>query len=323
MKAYICPQYGGPEMLRLVELDKPIPGDDEISIRIMATSVTSADRRVRALDVPLGLGWIARLVLGMKGPRQPVLGTELAGVIEAVGANVRKFRVGEEVIAFPGGKMGCHAEYRCMHQDGAVAAMPENLSFADAAGLCFGGCTALDFLRRANVTAREDVMIIGASGGVGTAMTQLAKHIGANVTAVASTDNLALVASLGADRVIDYTIRDITRDREQYDVIFDVVGATSFGPCKHLLKANGRFVALAGDLSEMIAPPWVSLSSDKKLIAGPAEERPEYVAEISRLASAGILKPVIDRVYSFSQMAIAHEYVDTGRKRGNVVIALG
>ena len=320
MKAYVCRRYGGPEVVQLEDVPKPAPGDDDVLVRIHATTVTAGDWRVRSLEVPKGLGPIARLALGLRRPRQPILGTELAGVVESVGKDVTRFKPGDAVLAFPGGKMGSHAQYRAMPEDGPVVRKPANLSFEEAASLPFGGTTALHYLRKAGIRTGDEILVIGASGNVGTALVQLAKHFGARVTGVTSTPNLDLVTSLGADRVIDYTREDFTQGGRTYDVIADTVGATGYARCKRALKDKGRLLAIAGGLPDMLAAAWVPLTSGNKVIAGPAKERPEDVQRLADLAEAGALKPVIDRRYGFAQMRDAHAYVETRRKRGSVVV---
>lgn len=322
MKAYVCRRYGGPEVVELVDVPKPVPKDNEVLVKIHATTVTSGDWRVRTLTMPRGFAPIARLALGITRPRQPILGTELAGVIETVGKEVTRFRPGDEVLGFPGGQMGCHAQYRVLAESGPIALKPSNLSFEQAASLCFGGSTALHFLRKAEIKAADKVLVIGASGGVGTAVVQLAKHFGAEVTGVTSRTNLDLVMSLGADAAIDYTREDFTARNETYDVIADTVAATSFARCKDALRENGRLLVIAGGMSDLLASLWVPLTGSRKVIAGPAEERPEDVQRLADLAESGALKPVIDRRYSFTQMAEAHAYVATGRKRGSVVVSM-
>lgn len=322
MKAYVCRRYGGPEVVELVDVPKPVPKDNEVLVKIHATTVTSGDWRVRTLTMPRGFAPIARLALGITRPRQPILGTELAGVIETVGKEVTRFRPGDEVLGFPGGQMGCHAQYRVLAESGPIALKPSNLSFEQAASLCFGGSTALHFLRKAEIKAADKVLVIGASGGVGTAVVQLAKHFGAEVTGVTSGTNLDLVMSLGADAAIDYTREDFTARNETYDVIADTVTATSFARCKDALRENGRLLVIAGGMPDLLASLWVPLTGSRKVIAGPAEERPEDVQRLADLAEAGALKPVIDRRYSFTQMAEAHAYVATGRKRGSVVVSM-
>lgn len=322
MKAYVCRRYGGPEVIELVDVATPTPKANEVLIKIYATTVTAGDWRVRTLDVPRGLGFIARLAMGLARPRQPILGTELAGVVAAVGKDVTQFKPGDAVFAFPGGKMGCHAQYRAVAEDGPVVRKPENLSFEDAASLSFGGTTALHFLRKANIKPGDKVLVIGASGGVGSALVQLAKHFGAEVAGVTSTANLDLVASLGADQVIDYSKEEFSARGDTYDVIADTVGDMSFARCKPVLAEKGRLLAIAGGLPEMLAAVWAPLTSSQRVIFGPAEERLEDVRQLADLAQAGVLRPVIDRRYTFAQMAQAHAYVETRRKRGSVVVTV-
>ena len=320
MKAMVYERYGSPDVLELRDLAKPAPKDNEILIRTHVTTVTSGDCRVRSLNVPAGFGLIMRLVFGVSRPKQPILGTELAGVVESVGKDVTKFKVDDAVFAFSDAAMRCYAEYRCMSQDGAVALKPPNLTYAEAAALSFGGTTALDFLRRGKLQSGERVLINGASGGVGSAAVQLAKHFGAHVTGVCSTANMEWVKSLGANHVIDYTKEDFTQNGETYDVIVDTVGTARFLRSKDSLKEGGRLLMVLAELPDMLQIPWVSMTSSKKIIAGPATVRAEDLRFLAELAEAGKFKPVIDRRYPFDQIATAHRYVDTGRKKGNVVI---
>lgn len=323
MKAWVFHRYGGPDVVELEDVPKPVPKAGEVLIRIHATTVTSGDWRVRTLNVPKGLGLLARLALGITRPRQPILGTELAGRIEAVGNDVTRYRIGDEVIGFPGGAMGCHAQYRVMAEDGALALKPASLSFEEGASLCFGGTTALHFLRKAEAKAGDKVLVIGASGGVGTAIVQLARHLGAEVTGVTSTANVELVKSLGADTVIDYTREDFTQGGKSYDIIADTVGATSLARCKSALRENGRLLAIAGGMPELLASLWTPFTGSRKVIAAPVPERPDDVRRLAELAEAGALRPIIDRRYDFAQMVEAHAYVETGRKKGSVVVVVG
>jgi NADPH:quinone reductase-like Zn-dependent oxidoreductase len=233
VRAAVYERYGPPEVVELREVEKPTPKDDEVLIKIHATTVTAGDWRARSLEMPPGFGFMGRLFFGISKPRQPILGTELAGEIESVGRDVGKFKTGDQIFAFPGASMGCHAEYRCMPENGAIVLKPANLSYEEAAALSFGGNTALDFLRRAKLSSGEKVLVNGASGGVGTAVVQLAKHFGARVTGVCSTKNIELVGSLGAARVIDYTKQDFTESGETYDVIVDTVGSFASERCHH------------------------------------------------------------------------------------------
>jgi len=322
MKAIVYERYGPPEVLQLKEVEKPTPKDNEVLIKTYATTVTSGDWRVRSLNVPVGFGLIMRLVFGVSRPKQPILGTELAGVVESVGKDVRKFKVGDQVFAFSDPVMGCHAEYKCMPEDGAVALRPPNLTYDEAAALSFGGTTALNFFRRGKLQRGESVLVNGASGGVGTAAVQLAKHFGADVSGVCSTANVELVRSLGASHVIDYTKEDFTQTGETYDIIVDTVGTAPFSRSKASLKERGRLLMVVGGLPDMLQIPWVSMTSSKKIIAGQAAACAEDLRFLARLAEAGEFKPVIDRRYPFEQIAEAHRYVDTGRKKGNVIITL-
>jgi NADPH:quinone reductase-like Zn-dependent oxidoreductase len=322
MKAIVYERYGPPDVLELKEVAKPTPKDNEVLIKTHATTVTTADWRARSLDMPVGFGLIARLFFGVSRPRQPILGTELAGEVESVGKDVYKFKVGDQVFAFSGAGLGCHAEYKCMPEDGAVALKPANLTYDEAAAMSFGGTTALDFFRRAKLQSGEKVLVNGASGGVGTAAVQLAKHFGAEVTGVCSTANVELVRSLGAQHVIDYTKEDFTENGETYDIVVDTAGTAPFSRSQGSLKERGRLLMVLGGLPDIIRIPWVSMTSSKKVIAGPARERAEDLRFLAKLAEAGEFKPVIGRRYPLEQIAEAHRYVDTGHKKGNVIITL-
>jgi len=322
MKAIVYGRFGSPDVLELKEIPKPTPKDHEVLIKVYATTVTSGDWRARTLNVPRGFGLIARLVFGISRPRQPILGSELSGEIESVGKTVSKFKAGDQVFAFSGVSMGCYVEYKCMPEDRALALKPANLSYEEAAAIPFGGTTALAFFRRAKIQTGDKVLINGASGGVGTAAVQLARHFGAEVTGVCSTSNLELVKSIGADKVIDYTKEDFTQNGETYDIIVDTVGTAPFSRSKGSLKEGGRLLLVLGTLPDMLQMPWVSMTSSKKVIAVPVSGGVEELRFLASLAESGQFKPVIDRRYPFERIAEAHRYVDTGRKKGNVVITL-
>ncbi|KKO45483.1 Zn-dependent oxidoreductase [Arsukibacterium ikkense] len=322
MKAIVYEKYGPPEVLQLKEVAKPTPKDNEVLIKIHATTVTSGDWRVRSLTVPAGFSLLMRLVFGVFKPRQAILGSELAGVVESVGKEVSKFKIGDPVFAFSDAAMGCYAQYKCMPQDGAVVLKPANLNYDAAAALSFGGSTALDFFRRAKLQPGQSVLVNGASGSVGSAAVQLARHFGANVTGVCSTSNLELVQSLGASQVIDYTQQDFSQNGERYDIIVDTVGTAPSSRCKNSLKKGGRLLMVLAGLPDMLQIPWISVSSNKKIIAGPASVRVADLHFLAELAAAGEFTPVIDRRYPFEQIAEAHRYVETGRKKGNVIITL-
>ena len=323
MRVAAYERYGSPDVVELIEVEKPTPRDGEVLIRVRATTVNSGDWRVRSLDVPDGFRLLSRLFLGYSKPRQPILGTELAGTIEAVGAGVTRFKVGDDVFAFSGVHMGCHAEYKCMPEDGRVVPKPKNISYDEAAALSFGGTTALSFFRRAKLRRGETVLVNGASGAVGVALVQLAKHFGAEVTAVCSGANAELVRSLGATRVIDYTKEDFSKNGETYDVIVDTAGTAPFSRCQGSLKGGGRLLLILAGLGETLRAPWISLWGDKRVIAGPAAEDVDDLRLLAELTSADRFRPVIDRRYPFDQIVEAHRYVDTGRKRGSVVVTLG
>ena len=322
MKAFVYTRYGSPEVLQLANVDTPTPKDDEVLIRVVATTVTSGDCRVRSLRVPTGFGLIIRLVFGVTRPRQPILGTELSGVVTAVGKNVSRFQCGDAVFAFRDAAMGCYAAYACMPQDSAIAIKPTGLSFEQAACLSFGGSSALYFLRKAKLQPGESVLIHGASGSVGTAGIQLAKQLGAEVTAVCSKRNGDLVKSLGADHVIDYGQEDFVTNGQTYDVIMDTVGTVSIARCKQSLKPSGRLLLVAADLPTMLQAIGISLAGKQKVIIGTASGKAPDLQFLAKLAEAGVYKPTIDRCYPFDQMPEAHRYVDTGRKVGNVVVVL-
>ena len=322
MRAIVYASYGTPEVLEVREVPTPSPTEHELLIRVRATTVSSADWRARSLSMPRGFGVFGRLAFGIRGPRQPILGVELAGEVERVGDRVTSFRPGDQVFAFPGASLGCHAEYRCVRADGPVALMPARWSFAQAAALSFGGATMLDFYRKAALARGERVLVNGSSGTVGSAAVQPAKHVGAHVTAVCSTANVALVNSIGADEVIDYSRDDFARSPARYDVIVDTAGTAPFARCGHLLNRGGRLIVVLGDLRALLHAPFAGRLQGKKVIAGPAAERPEYVHELRAIAEAGGFTPVVDRSYSFEEAREAHAFVDQGRKRGSVVLTL-
>jgi len=328
VRAYTYDRFGPPEVLTLKEVPKPVPGDHEVLVRIRATTVTAGDWRVRSLELPKGFGLLSRLALGVSRPRKPTLGSELSGEVEAIGRAVTRFQVGDEVFGFTGTQLGCHAEYRCLPEEGhggkdeAVALKPASLGHEEAAALSFGGTTALSFFRKARLQRGERVLVVGASGGVGTAAVQLARYLGARVTGVCSTANLELVRSLGAEQVIDYTSEDFTRSGERYDVIVDTAGTAPFPRCEGSLAEGGRLLVILGSLPELLRAPWVSLTTTKKVIGGVASWSVEDLRLLATLAEAGQFRPVLDRRYPFEEMVEAHRHVDTGHKRGNVVVTV-
>jgi NADPH:quinone reductase-like Zn-dependent oxidoreductase len=294
-----------------------------VLIRTRATTVSTGDWRARSLAMPPGFGPFGRLVFGISRPRQPILGTELSGVIEAVGDGVRAFDVGDEVFAFADARMGCHAEYRSIAANGLVAHKPANLSFEQAASLSFGGMTALGFFRRAALTSGERVLVNGASGTVGSAAVQLARHIGAEVTAVSSGANVQLMRDLGAHRVIDYTASDFTANGETYDVIVDTVGNAGYSRVGRSLAKGGRLLVVLGGFADLVFSPLAGRSSGHRVIAGPSTSRVEDLQRLAAIAAAGAFTPPIDQTYPLERIVEAHRRVETGRKRGSVVVTLG
>lgn len=320
MKAWVYREYGGPEVVHLEEVPTPVPKDDEILIKVLATTVTAADWRARTLDMPKGFGPIAPLIFGLRRPRKAILGGEFSGVVAHVGRSVTRFRVDDAVFGANGWRMGCHAQFVAFGENEHLARKPQGLSFEEAAALSFGGGTALHFLGKASLQPGERVLVIGASGSVGTATVSLAKHLGAHVTGVTSGANAEIVRTTGADEVIDYTREDPFQATEGYDVIVDTVGDTSMSRCRHALRRGGRLLPVAGSLSTIMGAPFVSVLGSKKVIAGVAPESRAVAERLAKLATEGVLRPLIDERYEFSQMREAHARVASRRKRGNVVV---
>lgn len=319
MKAIAASKYGSPEVLQLVEVEKPTPGDNEILIKVHATPVNVGDSRMRSLTVP-AIAWLpARITLGFKKPKHPIYGMELAGEVEAIGKSVQRFKVGDQVFApTMKVKFGAHAEYKCLPEDGVVMKKPQNMSYEEAATLSIGANTALYFLQKGNIQPGQKVLIIGASGSVGTFAVQIAKYFGAEVTGVCSTVNTDWIKSLGVDKVIDYTHEQYSKYGEKYDIIFDTVFKASFSQCKSLLVNRGYYLTVGPAPSG--AFPF--MTSGKKVIGGTAVQRIEQLELLKELCEKGRLKPVIDRCYPLEQAAEAHRYVDQGHKKGNVVLTL-
>lgn len=321
MKAAVYHRYGPPNVVALVEVPQPVPAQNEVLIRIHATTVSTGDWRARSLEMPAGFNLLGRLVFGLFGPRRPVLGAELSGVVDAVGHSVTKFRVGDEVFAFPGEAFGCHAEYRTMDEDGPIASKPTNLTHAEAASLSFGGLTALGFLRdKGQIKSGDKVLIVGASGAVGSAAVQIARHFGATVTGVCSAANAELVRSIGAASVIDYKTEDFAASGDTWDIILDTTATVPFALAERALTHGGRLLVVLASLAQSVAKP--SNGGGKRQIAGIVKTRVEDLRFLATLAAAGELRPVIDRLYPLAAAAEAHAYVDTGRKRGSVVLSV-
>jgi NADPH:quinone reductase-like Zn-dependent oxidoreductase len=320
MKAVVQDRYGPPEVLRIEEVERPVPRDDEVLIRVRASTVTQTDTHVRGANP---MFW--RLVFGLRRPRWRTLGVELAGEVEAVGAAVRKFKVGDAVFGHPSTLLGAHAEYVCVRESGALAPKPAGMSFDDAAAVCDGASQALATLRQADARVGRRIVVYGASGSLGTAAVQLAKHFGAHVTAVCGTDHVELVRSLGADEVVDYRQQDFTKNGQTYDAIIDAVGKYSFRRGRRSLTPGGVYVATDGGrflvetIALLVATRWVG---SKRVRTGIGRRIKADVLFLKELIDAGEFRAVVDRRYPMDQAAEAHRYVETWRKAGNVVLTI-
>ncbi len=322
MKAIVCDRYGPPESLRIADLPDPVPGPADLVVRMRATTVNSADSRIRAMRMPSPLfALIGRPALGFRGPRRRVLGTEAAGTVCAVGSAVSRFKVGDEVVAVMGMRLGGHAELVRVRESAPIARKPASLSFERAVAVPFGAMTALYHLRDlARLGPGAELCVVGASGAVGLAAVQIAVGMGASVTAVCSGANAATVESLGARRVIDYTKDDFTRHSRAFDAILDAVGATTFARCRDALKSRGVFLPLVMTGTELLQIALTSRSSGRRVLGGVTPERRADLEHVLALASQGSLRPVIDRSLPFERFIEAHRRVDSGRKVGSVVL---
>lgn len=322
MKTIICTKYGPPEVLRLAEVEKPVPADNEVLIKVHAANVTPADVAFRK-----GHPFMSRLFTGLLKPKF-IPGDELAGEIEDVGKNVKGFKQGDKVFGSSGTTFGAHAEYVCLPEEAALSMKPDNTDYGEAVAICYAGLTALPFLRdKAGIREGQQVLINGASGSIGTLAVQLARYYGAEVTGVCSTANLELVKSLGVDRVIDYTREDFTKSGQKYDIIFDVVAKSSFSRCKNALKPGGVYLTTFPSPGIMLQSIWTSKFGTKKAMFAatglrPAKEKKKDLLFLKELSEAGKIRPVIDRRYPLEQIAEAHMYVEKGHKKGNVIINL-
>jgi NADPH:quinone reductase-like Zn-dependent oxidoreductase len=322
MKAIVHTKYGPPDELQLKEVEKPVPRDNEVLIKIHATTVTTTDCNARNFTfVPKSFMFFARIMFGFKKPKINILGIDLAGEIEAVGKNVRLFKVGDQVFGSPGTKFGGHAEYCCVPEDGALAIKPADMPWEEAAAISLAGNTALFFIRDlAKIQTGQKILIHGASGAIGTYAVQLSRFYGAEVTGVCSATNAEMVRSLGADRVIDYNKEDFSKGDERYDFVFNVVGRTTFSQCKGILKPKGIYLENMLELKDILKMIWTSIIGGKKIKGGMSTERAENLNFFTELIESGKLKPVIDRIYPLEKTSEAFQYVEQGHKKGNVVI---
>lgn len=328
MQAIVWTKYGSPDGLQLQDVEKPVPQDDEILIKIQATTVTAGDCEMRRLQLPLMLSFPMRLYAGFLRPKRiTVLGQELAGEVEAVGQQVTSFKKGDQVFGTTGFGFGAYAEYICLPAEpsdmqGILAAKPANLTFEEATAVPTAGLEALHFFRKANIQPGKKVLIIGAGGSIGTFSVQLAQHFGAEVTGVDNTEKLDMLRAIGANHVIDYTKEDYINHGQSYDLIIDVVGRRGVARRLKLLKPDGHYYLAYAGLSHMLLSLWVSLTSSKKLKIESASPKKENLIFLKELIEAGKIKPIIDRCYSLSQMVEAHRYAETGHKKGNIAITV-
>ena len=330
MKAIVYTTYGPPDVLRFKEVEKPVLKDNEVLIKIYATSVNYGDliardfRHVtpRQFNMPFVFWLFARIYFGLRNPKITILGSEFAGEIEAIGKDVTKFQAGDQVFGYRGQSMGAYAEYLCMPEDGVVTRKPANMTYEEAAVLPSGGMTALSLLQKVHIQSGQKILINGASGGIGTIAVQLARDAGAEVTGVCSTPRLELVKSLGADTVIDYTQEDFTQRGETYDCIFDILGRSSFSQCKRSLKPNGRYLLASFKLKQLLQMLRTNIHGGKKVICALAPQSTEDLILLKERIEAGKIKAVIDRRYPLEQTAEAHRYVEQGHKTGHVVITV-
>ena len=330
MKAIVYTEYGSPDVLQLVDVKKPSPKDNEILIRIRAVSVNYGDTLARnfrgvsprKFNMPF-LFWLpARMVFGFNKPKIKTLGSELAGEIESIGKDVTLFKKGDQVFGYRAQNMGANAEYICMPENGLVAIKPVNMTYAEAATVPYGALTALNLLRKVNIQPGQKILINGASGGIGSAAIQLAKYFDAEVTGVCGTPRLEFVKALGADKVIDYTKEDFTKNGETYDLIFDILGKSSFARCKSSLKPNGRYLLASFKMKQLFQMLWTSKMENRKVICALSSEKVEDLLFIKELVEAGKLKSIIDKRFPLEKTAEAHWYIETGNKKGNVVITV-
>jgi NADPH:quinone reductase-like Zn-dependent oxidoreductase len=330
MKAVVYTEYGPPEVLHLADMPEPTPKDDEVLIRVRATPVNYGDLTARnfknlpasEFHMPSLLLLLSRLSFGINKPKINILGSEFAGDVEAIGKAVKRFKPGDAVMGYLGPRMGAYAEYLCMPENGSLAHMPANMSYAEAAAMPYGAIMATSLLQNGHIQPGSKVLVNGASGGIGSAAVQLAKYYGAEVTGVCGTPRVEYVRSLGADHVIDYTRQDFTRNGETYDLIFDVLGKSSFSRCKNSLKPGGIYLLASFKTKALLQMLWTKLAGSKKVICAFASEKAEDLVFVKELVEVGKYQSHIDRCFPLEQAADAHRYVEAGQKKGNVVLTL-
>ncbi len=319
MRAAYYTRYGPPEVVQIKNVEKPVPKDNEVLVRVRATTVCAADWRLRKADP-----FLVRIMMGLWRPKKVnILGMEFAGTVESVGKAVTRFREGDQVFGATGFKFGAHADYVCLREDGSLAIKPVNMPLEDSAAILFGGVSALHFLRKAQIQAGQKVLVYGASGSVGTFAVQLAKHFGAHVTGVCSTGNLELVKSLGADEVVDYTREDFSSAGKVYDIVLDTVGKSGYTRSMRSLKRGGVYALVAGSiLQSWFTVLWVALTGAGKVITGVAAGEPGDASFFKGLIEAGEVRTVIDKRYSLEQISEAHRYAEAGHKKGHAIVTV-
>ncbi|MBU9711644.1 NAD(P)-dependent alcohol dehydrogenase [Evansella tamaricis] len=330
MKAIVCEKYGPPDVLKLEEVNKPIPKDSEVLIRVFATSVKYGDLIGRnfkdvtpgKFNMPFLFWFFAKLYFGFRTPNITILGSEFSGRIESVGKNVTSFKPGDDVFGFVGQSMGAYGEYLCISEKGILSTKPENMTYEEAAVVPYGAITALNLLRKVKVSKGQKVLIIGASGGIGSAAIQIANYFEAEVTGICSTPGVEFVKSLGADKVIDYTKEDFTKNGKTYDLIFDILGKSSFSVCKSSLTENGNYLLASFKTKQLSQMVWTSFFSKKKVICALAQEKTEDLIFVKELIELEKIKTIIDKSYPLEQTAAAHQYVESGQKKGEIVITI-
>ncbi|MBL8088846.1 MAG: NAD(P)-dependent alcohol dehydrogenase [Anaerolineales bacterium] len=330
MKAVVYTEYGTPDVLKVKEIEKPTPKDNEILIRVHATSVNIGDlwaRNFKAISpskfsMPFPFWLPARLYFGVSKPNVRVLGSEFSGKVESVGKNVKSFKAGDSVFGYRGQSLGANAEYLCVSENSLVTHKPANISYEEAATIPYGALTALSLLRTVKIQKRQKVLINGASGGIGSAALQLAKYYGAEVTAVCSTPRLGFVKSLGADKVIDYTKEDFTKNGETYDLIFDIMNKSSFEKCKDSLTPKGVYLLASFKMKQVFQMMRTAKSNSKKVICAMSSEKLEDLIFIKELVEAGKIKAIVDKRYPMERTAEAHQYIESGNKKGSVIVTM-
>jgi len=323
MKAIVWTKYGPPDVLQYKEVSLPSPKEDEVLIRVHAATVTAGDCELRRFDIPVQMWLFVRIILGIRKPRIKILGQELAGEIESTGKKVTHLKAGDSVFAATEMRLGAYAEYACLPGKSIMAIKPANMNYEEAATIPTGGLNALHFLRKGDIQSKQKVLILGAGGSIGTYAVQIAKSYGAHVTCVDSRNKLEMLLSIGSDQVIDYAIEDFTKNGEIYDLIIDVVGKSSLSRNIRSLSKNGHYILGNPKLKWKIKGRWISLTTGKKVVSKLASYHKEDLIYLKNLIEAGKIKSVIDRKYPLEDTAEAHSYVETGQKKGNVVISIG